>query len=45
MMFVNINDFAILNILGVDYRCIVSRVSESEALNLSRNAKKLGHQI
>ena len=45
MMFVNINDFAILNILDVDYRCIVSRVSESEALNLSRNAKKLGHQI
>ena len=42
MMFVNINDIAILNIQGVYYCCIISRISESEALNLLRNAEENG---
>ena len=29
---------AILNINGIDYRCIIFRISKSEAKNLLRNA-------
>ena len=35
----NLNDIAILNIHGVDYRCIINRISKSEAAN--RWVKKL----
>ena len=38
MMSINLNDIAILNICGVDYRCIINRISKREAVNLLRNA-------
>ena len=34
----NLSDFAILNIKGSDYRCIVSRISKNEAINVMQNA-------
>ena len=34
----NFNDIAILNIKGSNYRCIISRISKSEAINLMQNA-------
>ena len=37
-MSVNLSDFAILNIKGFDYRCIVSEISKNEAINLKQNA-------
>ena len=38
MMPTNLNDIVILTINGFDYRCIISGISESEVLNLLRNA-------
>ena len=38
MMFMNLNDSAILSIYGVDYLCVIFRISISEAINLSRYA-------
>ena len=35
---VNLNDIAILNIKGSDYRCIISLISKNEAINLLQNA-------
>ena len=37
MMSMNLSDIAILNIHGADYRCIISRISKSEAINLMQN--------
>ena len=37
MMSTNLSDTAILNIKGSDYRCIISRISKSEAINLMQN--------
>ena len=34
MMSTNLSDTAILNIKGSDYRCIISRISKREAINL-----------
>ena len=34
----NFSDIAILNIKGSDYRCIISGISKSEAINLMQNA-------
>ena len=34
----NLSDIAILNIKGSDYRCIISLISENEAINLMQNA-------
>ena len=34
----NLSVIAILNIHGVDYCCDISRISESEAINLLQNA-------
>ena len=34
MMSINLNDIAISNINGADYRCIINGVSKSDALNL-----------
>ena len=34
MMFMNLNDIVILNIKSADYRCIISKISKSEAINL-----------
>ena len=33
----NFSDIAILNIKGSDYRCIISRISKKEAINLMQN--------
>ena len=33
----NLNDIAILNMSGVDYGCVINRISKSEAINLIRN--------
>ena len=33
----NLSDIAILNIKGADFRCIISRISKSEAINLIQN--------
>ena len=37
MMSINLNDITILNIHGADYRCIICRISKSEAINLMQN--------
>ena len=37
MMSMNLSDFAILNIKGSDYRCIISGISKNEAINLMQN--------
>ena len=34
----DLNDIAILNICGVDYRCIVNGIRKSKAVNLIQNA-------
>ena len=38
MMSINLSDIAILNIKGYDYRCIISLISKTEAINLMQNA-------
>ena len=38
MMPINLSDTAILNIKGSDYRCIVSLISRTKAINLMQNA-------
>ena len=38
MMSTNLNGITVLNINGVDYCCIISEFSISEAVNLLRNA-------
>ena len=42
MMSINHSDFAILNIEGSDYRCIISLISRNEAINLMQNADLTG---
>ena len=37
MMSMNLSDIAILNIKDSNYRCIISGISKSEALNLKQN--------
>ena len=37
MMSTNIDHIAILNINSVDYRCIISGISKSKAVNLLQN--------
>ena len=34
----NLSDVAILNIRGIDYRCIISAISKSEAVYLLQKA-------
>ena len=34
----SLNDIAILNIKGSDYRCIISLINKGEAINLMQNA-------
>ena len=36
-MSINFSDIAILNNIGSDYYCIISRISKSEAINLMQN--------
>ena len=38
MMSMNLSDIAILNIKSSDYRCIISRISKNEAINVMQNA-------
>ena len=38
MIPLNLSYFATLNINGVDYCCIISRISKSEAVNLLQKA-------
>ena len=37
IMSTNFNNIAILNIRGVDYRCIFSKISQSDAISLLEN--------
>ena len=37
-MSINLNNIAILNIRGVDYRCIIDGISKTDAANLLQNA-------
>ena len=37
MMFMNLSDISILNIHGADYRCVITGISKSEAVNLLQN--------
>ena len=37
-MSINRSDIAILNIKGSDYRCIISLISQNEAIKLTQNA-------
>ena len=43
MMSMNLNDIAILNIHSADYRCIISGISKSEAVNLLQNIDLIEH--
>ena len=43
MMSMNLCDIAILNIIGVNYRGIISGISNSEAANLSIQVTKVEH--
>ena len=36
-MSMNLSDIAILNIKNSDYRCIISLISENEAINIMQN--------
>ena len=38
MMSMNLSNIAILNINGVDYRCIINKISKIEAVNLPQKA-------
>ena len=38
MMSMSLRDIAVLNINGADYRCVINRISKSEARNLLQNA-------
>ena len=38
MMSMNLSDIAILNIKPSDYRCIISLISKTEAINVMQNA-------
>ena len=38
MMVFDLNDFMILNIKGIDYRCYVFNMSKSDAINLLNNS-------
>ena len=39
IMSMNLSNIAILDIQGVDYRCIISEISKSEVINLMRNVQ------
>ena len=46
MMFMNLNNIAILNIKGFGYHCIIGLISKNEVINLIQNAnltKKAEH--
>ena len=36
-MYMNISNIASLNIKGSDYRCVISGISKSEAINVMQN--------
>ena len=38
MVVYDLNDFMILNIKGVDYRCYVFKMSKTDAINLLNNS-------
>ena len=38
MISINLSDIAILNIKGSDYCCIISLISQNEAINLLQHA-------
>ena len=38
MLCLNISNIAIINVKGVDYRCIIHDVSNSEAIHLSKHS-------
>ena len=42
MMSLNLSDIAILNIKRSDYRCIISGISKSEAVNIIQNINSTG---
>ena len=42
MLSINLSDIAILNIGGVDYRCIINKITTSEAIHLLQNADLTG---
>ena len=37
MVYFNLSDTAVLDIKGVDYCCIISDISKSEAINIMQN--------
>ena len=37
MISINLNDIAISNIYGVDYRCLITGISKSGAIDLFKN--------
>ena len=37
IMSINLDDISILKISGVDYHCIISRISKSESVNILQN--------
>ena len=43
MISTSLSAIAILKVNGVNYRCIISGISKSEAVNLMQNANLTGH--
>ena len=41
IMSINLNDIVILNIRGIDYRCITNGISISDAVNVLQNLKRI----
>ena len=38
MISANLNDIATLNICGIDYRCVINRISKNDAVKLLQHA-------
>ena len=38
MMSINLSNISILNIRGSDYRCVISLISKTQAINLMQHA-------
>ena len=45
MMSTNLSDIAILNIKGIDYYCIISGISRSNAIDLMQNIDLTGKSV
>ena len=42
MMFMTLNDIAVFNIKGSDYRCFITEISKSDSIKLLQNVALTG---